>query len=34
MALKLLSKWNGTLYTLLLESFMVKVVPYLWILAL
>ena len=30
MTLKLLSEWDETLYALLLESFMVKAVPFLW----
>ena len=30
MMLKLLSEWDETLYALLLESLMIKAVPYLW----
>jgi len=28
--LKLLSEWDETFYALLLKSFMIKAVPYLW----
>ena len=30
MALKLLSEWDETFYALLLKSFMIEAVPYLW----
>ena len=30
MTLKLLSEWDGTLYALLLKSFMIEAVPYFW----
>ena len=30
MALKLLSEWDETFYALLLKSFMIETVPYLW----
>ena len=30
MTLKLLSEWDETLYALLLKSFMIEAVPYLW----
>ena len=30
MTLKLLSEWDETFYALLLKSFMIEAVPYLW----